>query len=67
MHPAPVDEASTTPRMLDGIRGVVLGVQAWRGTTKRDRNKPDAARLAAADALEGRGRRAAIARWMRHA
>ena len=50
--------------MLAGITGFSMRVQAWRGTIKLNQNKPDGARLAAADALEARGRRA-IAHWMR--
>ena len=53
-------------KMLDAIIGFRLRVTAWRGTTKLGQNKPEAARLAAADALEAQGRRA-IAHWMREA
>jgi transcriptional regulator len=50
--------------MLGGITGFSMRVQAWRGTTKLNQNKPEAARTAAADALEAQGRRA-VAHWMR--
>lgn len=53
-------------RLFGGIIGFRLEVQAWRGTRKLGQTKPDAARLAAADALEAQGRRA-IAHWMRNA
>ena len=52
-------------RMLDAIIGFRLEVSAWRGTRKLGQNKPEPARLAAADALEEQGRRA-IAHWMRN-
>ncbi|WP_342250854.1 FMN-binding negative transcriptional regulator [Sphingomonas sp. OTU376] len=48
-------------KMLTAITGYRLQVQAWRGTLKLGQNKPDAARLAAADALEALGRRAMAA------
>lgn len=51
--------------MLNAITGFRLEVQAWRGTRKLGQNKPDAARLSAADALDAQGRRA-IAHWMRN-
>lgn len=51
-------------RMCDGITGFTMTITAWRGTAKLGQNKPDTARLAAADALEARGRRA-IAHLMR--
>jgi transcriptional regulator len=50
--------------MLRGILGFALSVQAWRGTVKLNQNKPEGARLAAADALTASGR-PAIAHWMR--
>lgn len=50
--------------MLNGITGFTLAVTAWRGTLKLGQNKPDPARLAAADASEAAGRRG-IARLMR--
>lgn len=52
-------------RMLDGIAGFALAVTAWRGTLKLNQNKPDAARIGAADALDAAGRKA-IAHLMRH-
>ena len=52
--------------LLRGITGFALDVQAWRGTTKLNQNKPDEARRAAAEALADGGR-PAIAHWMRHA
>jgi transcriptional regulator len=51
--------------MTRGILGFTLTVQAWRGTLKLGQNKPDAARLAAADGVEAAGRRG-IAHWMRN-
>lgn len=51
-------------RMARSIQGFSLRVTAWRGTTKLGQTKSDAARLAAADALDAQGRRA-IAHWMR--
>ena len=50
--------------MLNGIVGFALEVTAWRGTAKLGQNKPEAARLAAADASQSTGRRA-IAALMR--
>ncbi|GAA4761090.1 FMN-binding negative transcriptional regulator [Stakelama sediminis] len=50
--------------MLDAIIGFRLDIQAWRGTIKLNQNKPEAARLAAANTLEQHGRRA-ISHWMR--
>lgn len=52
-------------RMTRGIVGFTLSVQAWRGTTKLGQNKPDAARLGAADGVAAAGRRG-IAHWMRN-
>ncbi|RZF64300.1 FMN-binding negative transcriptional regulator [Sphingomonas populi] len=51
-------------RMTRGIVGFTLEVQAWRGTRKLGQNKPEAARLAAAEGAEASGRRG-IADWMR--
>jgi transcriptional regulator len=51
--------------MTRGIIGFTLTVQAWRGTLKLGQNKPEAARLAAADGVEAAGRRG-IAHWMRN-
>ncbi|WP_235523974.1 FMN-binding negative transcriptional regulator [Sphingomonas sp. Leaf33] len=50
--------------MLNGIIGFTLEVTAWRGTLKLGQNKPDAARLTAADASDAAGRRG-IAQLMR--
>ncbi|WP_294288348.1 FMN-binding negative transcriptional regulator, partial [uncultured Sphingomonas sp.] len=50
--------------LLNGIVGFRLEVTAWRGTLKLGQNKPEAARLAAADASETAGRRG-IAQLMR--
>lgn len=47
-----------------GIVGFEMEIRGWRGTAKLGQNKPDAARHAAADALEARGRRA-VAHLMR--
>lgn len=51
--------------MLNAIQGFTLEVQAWRGTLKLGQNKPEAARMSAADALDEQGRRA-VAHWMRN-
>lgn len=53
-------------QLLAGIIGFRLEVTEWRGTRKLGQNKPDSARLAAADALDTLGRHE-IAQWMRHA
>lgn len=53
-------------KMTGAIIGFRLQVQAWRGTRKLGQNKPDAARLAAADALDAQGSHA-IAALMRGA
>ncbi len=50
---------------LRGIAGYRLEIQGWRGTRKLGQNKPEAARLAAADGVEAAGRRA-IAHLMRN-
>lgn len=50
--------------LLGAIVGFRLRVQAWRGTVKVNQNKPDAARLRAADASAAAGR-TAIAQVMR--
>ncbi|MBB4096536.1 FMN-binding negative transcriptional regulator [Sphingomonas kyeonggiensis] len=55
-----VDPAKTA-KLLTAIIGFRLDIQAWRGTLKLGQNKPDAARLSAADALETQGRRAMAA------
>lgn len=59
MDPAAVD------KLANAIVGFTMEVTAWRGTVKFGQNKPEAARLAAADALEAQGRRA-IAHLMRN-
>lgn len=43
-----------------------LEIAGWRGTVKLGQNKPEAARLAAAEGAEASGRRG-IAHWMRSA
>jgi transcriptional regulator len=60
---AKVDPARTA-KLLNGIFGFRLDIQAWRGTRKLGQTKPEPARRAAADALEATGRRA-LAHWMR--
>ncbi|WP_240502266.1 hypothetical protein [Sphingomonas panacis] len=57
-------DAALFDRMTQGIVGFTLEVQAWRGTLKLGQNKPEAARLAAADGADASGGRD-IARWMR--
>lgn len=57
-------DAALFDKMTRGIVGFRLEVAAWRGTLKLAQNKPDAARLAAADGAEGAGRRG-VAHWMR--
>ena len=52
-------------QLLGAIHGFRLEIQAWRATRKLGQNKPEAARLSAADALDAQGRRA-IAHWMRN-
>lgn len=59
MNPGTVD------KMLGAISGYTLEIVAWRGTKKLGQNKPEAARLAAAEALEAGGKRA-MAHLMRH-
>lgn len=59
MNPGTVD------KMLGAITGYTLEVQAWRGTRKLGQNKPDAARLSAADGLDASGKRG-MAHLMRH-
>jgi len=53
-------------KMTSAIVGFRLEIAAWRGTLKLGQNKPEAARLAAADGVEASGRRG-IAHWMRNA
>jgi transcriptional regulator len=50
--------------MTTAITGFRLEIAGWRGTLKLGQNKPEAARLAAADGAEASGRRG-IAHWMR--
>lgn len=57
-------DAALFDKMTQAIVGFTLEVQAWRGTLKLGQNKPEAARLAAADGAEAAGRRG-IAHWMR--
>jgi len=59
VNPAMVD------KMLSAITGYTMEIVAWRGTRKLGQNKPEAARLSAADGLEGAGQRA-MAHLMRH-
>jgi transcriptional regulator len=67
---APWTRAKMDPAMFDKMTGAIVGFQleitAWRGTLKLGQNKPEAARLAAADGVEAAGRRG-IAHWMRQA
>jgi transcriptional regulator len=51
--------------MIRSVTGFALEVKAWRGTAKLGQNKSNAARKAAADAIEANGR-AAVAHWMRN-
>jgi len=57
-------DAALFERMTQSITGFSLEVQAWRGTRKLGQNKPEAARLAAADGADASGQRD-IAHWMR--
>lgn len=59
-------EADRFDKMTRAIQGFALDVTAWRGTRKLAQTKSQAARLAAADALDARGNRE-LARWMRDA
>lgn len=59
-------DAAKAERMMTAITGFEMSITAWRGTRKLGQNKPEAARLAAADALEARGD-TAIAHLMRSA
>lgn len=43
-------------KMLQGILGFTMDITAWRGTSKLGQNKPDAARIAAADGAEQAGK-----------
>nr|WP_240047589.1 FMN-binding negative transcriptional regulator [Sphingomonas panacisoli] len=53
-------------KMTNSIVGFRLEIAGWRGTLKLGQNKPEAARLAAADGAAASGRRG-IAHWMRNA
>lgn len=44
--------------MMRGIVGFRMEIKAWRGTAKLSQNKPEEARLSAADNVEARGRKA---------
>jgi transcriptional regulator len=57
--------AGTADKMLGAIVGFDMQVTAWRSTIKLGQNKPEAARLQAADGAEGAGR-SAIAHLMRN-
>lgn len=57
-------DAALFDKMTSAIIGFRLEVQAWRGTLKLGQNKPDEARLSAANGIEASGRRG-IAHWMR--
>jgi transcriptional regulator len=50
-------DAAKRARMMTAIIGYRLEIQAWRGTLKLAQTKPEAPRLAVADALEAQGRR----------
>ncbi|THD37933.1 MAG: FMN-binding negative transcriptional regulator [Sphingomonas sp.] len=67
---APWTRGKMDPKLFDkmtsGIVGFRLDIAAWRGTIKLGQNKPEPARLAAADGAEASGRRG-IAHWMRNA
>jgi transcriptional regulator len=52
-------------RMMGAITAFAIDVTAWRTTAKLSQNKPQAARLATADALEAQGRKA-VAHLMRN-
>ncbi|MEN3748883.1 FMN-binding negative transcriptional regulator [Sphingomonas sp. HF-S3] len=62
--------AKADPRRIDAMLNAIVGfrmeVLDWRGTRKLGQNKPEAARLAAADALAARGG-TAMAQRMRDA
>lgn len=69
LTPKPVwTAAKMTPglfdKMLAGIVGFRLDIRDWRGTAKLGQNKPESARLGAADAIEANGG-VAIAALMR--
>ena len=62
--------AKMDPALFDKMTGAIVGfrleVAGWCGTLKLGQNKPEAARLSAADGVEASGRRG-IAHWMRSA
>ena len=66
----PWTRSKMDPAMFDKMTSAIVGfrleIAAWRGTLKLGQNKPEAARLAAADGVEASGRRG-IAHWMRNA
>lgn len=66
----PWTRAKMDPTMFDKMTSAIIGfrldIAGWRGTLKLGQNKPEAARLAAADGAEASGRRG-IAHWMRNA
>jgi transcriptional regulator len=66
----PWTRAKMDPKLFDKMTTAIVGfrleIAAWRGTIKLGQNKPEAARLAAADGAEASGRRG-IAHWMRNA
>ena len=66
----PWTRAKMDPKLFDKMTSAIVGfrieVQAWRGTLKLGQNKPDEARLAAADGVAASGRRG-IAHWMKNA
>lgn len=57
-------DAKAFAALLRGITGFAMTIQAWRGTIKLGQNKPEGARLAAAERLASAGR-PAIAELMR--
>ena len=57
-------DAAHIAALKRGIVGFEMEIRGWRGTAKLGQNKPEAARHAAADALDARGRRA-VAHLMR--
>jgi transcriptional regulator len=58
----PWTRAKMDPKRFDAMMGGIIGFEmeicAFRGTAKLGQNKPEAARMAVADALDARGRRA---------
>ena len=67
---APWTRAKMDARLFDKMTSAIVGfrleIAAWRGTIKLGQNKPEAARLAAANGAEAASRRG-IAHWMRNA